>query len=195
MNHPINDWKSSHVTPPRRLRRFSDRRVLAVRSSIRARQRQHVQSLVDDALQGGHDIRARAGAANALAQIRLALGRWERFSGLLRVADYVASAADSLKQPAVLTARPSFSCGFWVRLSGPMHALHSTPRAHRSTHRSSSRSPSRGRQVPGARDTNETKWPAGEVYLTHLPTRLNATSASRGFECQPHNPRTTRKRR
>ena len=126
MNHPINDWKSSHVTPPRRLRRFSDRRVLAVRSSIRARQRQHVQSLVDDALQGGHDIRARAGAANALAQIRLALGRWERFSGLLRVAGYVASAADFLKQPAVLDGASEF----FVRILGSTLGAHARTAFH-----------------------------------------------------------------
>jgi enamine deaminase RidA (YjgF/YER057c/UK114 family) len=45
---------------------------------------------------------AAAAALNVLAQIRLALGGWERFGGLLRVEGHVASAESFVQQPAVL---------------------------------------------------------------------------------------------
>lgn len=45
---------------------------------------------------------AEIAAENALAQIRLALGGWDRFRGLLRLDGYVASADDFREQPAVL---------------------------------------------------------------------------------------------
>jgi enamine deaminase RidA (YjgF/YER057c/UK114 family) len=41
-------------------------------------------------------------ALNVLAQIRLVLGGWERFAGLLRLEGHVASAENFVQQPAVL---------------------------------------------------------------------------------------------
>jgi enamine deaminase RidA (YjgF/YER057c/UK114 family) len=65
-------------------------------------------------------------AANALAQIRLVLGRWERFAGLLRVDGYVASADDFLQQPAVLDSASEF----FVRVLGSILGAHARTAFH-----------------------------------------------------------------
>jgi len=65
-------------------------------------------------------------AANVLAQIRLALGGWERFGGLLRVEGHVASAPDFLKQPLVLDGASEF----FVRALGPELGAHARTAFH-----------------------------------------------------------------
>jgi enamine deaminase RidA (YjgF/YER057c/UK114 family) len=46
--------------------------------------------------------RAAIASLNVLAQVRAALGGWQRFGGLCRVEGHVASGPEFLKQPAVL---------------------------------------------------------------------------------------------
>jgi enamine deaminase RidA (YjgF/YER057c/UK114 family) len=65
-------------------------------------------------------------AINALSQIRLALGGWERFGGLLRVEGYVASADDFLKQPVVLDG----ASDLFVRALGPELGAHARTAFH-----------------------------------------------------------------
>ncbi|RPI45710.1 MAG: RidA family protein [Betaproteobacteria bacterium] len=65
-------------------------------------------------------------AANVLAQIRAALGGWERFEGLCRLDGYVASAADFLNQPAILDGASEF----FVRVLGPTLGAHARTAFH-----------------------------------------------------------------
>ena len=65
-------------------------------------------------------------AINALGQIRLALGGWARFGGLLRVDGYVASADDFLKQPAVLDG----ASDLLIRALGPDLGAHARTAFH-----------------------------------------------------------------
>jgi enamine deaminase RidA (YjgF/YER057c/UK114 family) len=73
----------------------------------------------------GRDCAAIA-AANVLAQIRAALGGWERFDGLLRVEGHVASAPEFLKQPMVLDGASEF----FVRALGPELGAHARTAFH-----------------------------------------------------------------
>jgi enamine deaminase RidA (YjgF/YER057c/UK114 family) len=65
-------------------------------------------------------------AANALAQIRAALGVWDRFAGLCRIDGHVASAADFVKQPTVLDGASEF----FVRALGPQLGAHARTAFH-----------------------------------------------------------------
>ena len=69
---------------------------------------------------------AEIAAANALAQIRAALGGWSRFGGLLRVEGHVASAPDFLAQPAVLDGASSL----FVRALGAELGAHARTAFH-----------------------------------------------------------------
>jgi enamine deaminase RidA (YjgF/YER057c/UK114 family) len=77
------------------------------------------------ALEQGRQSAAVA-ALNALAQIRAALGGWERFGGLCRVEGYVASAPDFVKQPAVLDGASEL----FVRALGPQRGAHARTAFH-----------------------------------------------------------------
>lgn len=69
---------------------------------------------------------AEIAAANVLAQIRAALGGWERFGGLCRMDGHVASAVDFLKQPAVLDSASEL----FVRALGPELGAHARTAFH-----------------------------------------------------------------
>jgi enamine deaminase RidA (YjgF/YER057c/UK114 family) len=63
---------------------------------------------------------------NVLARIRLALGGWERFGGLLRMEGHVASAPDFLDQPRILDGASELL----VRVLGPQLGAHARTAFH-----------------------------------------------------------------
>lgn len=65
-------------------------------------------------------------ALNALAQIRSALGGWQRFGGLCRVEGHVASGPEFVKQPAVLDGASELL----VRVLGPQLGAHARSAFH-----------------------------------------------------------------
>ena len=65
-------------------------------------------------------------ALNTLAQIRAALGGWQRFGGLCRVEGHVASSPEFVKQPAVLDGASEL----FVRVLGPQLGAHARTAFH-----------------------------------------------------------------